>query len=86
MTHDATRQLVMPEDAFARLGGNEVAYVRRMASEDLTRIFPDAPTLEPGQKLWALLAANGTPILIADSRDAVVANAIENDLMPVSVH
>ena len=77
MADNSTRHEKIPNQDFARLGGNELAYVRRIASDEVLQMFPDAPDLEPGLKLWALLAADGSPILIADSRDAVVANAIE---------
>ena len=30
--------------------------------------------------------ADGTPLALTDSRNAAIANAIENDLVPVSVH
>lgn len=86
MADNRTRHDLMPNPVFARLGGSRFAYVRRIASEDVPAMFPDAPSLAPGLKLWALLAADGRPILVADSRDAVVANAIENDLQPLSVH
>jgi len=86
MNNRTERHPLMPPQVFAKLGGNQIAYVRPVASEDLPRMFPDAPALAPGLKLWALLAADGSPILIADNRDAVVANAIENDLQAVSVH
>ncbi len=77
---------IMPPDAFAALGDGEVAYVRTMTSEDLTRAFPDAPKLAPGLRLWALLGADGSPILLADSRELAEANAAEHDLTTVSVH
>lgn len=86
MANQHTRHDIMPAQAFARLGGDQLAYVRTIASEEVAGMFPDAPDLAPGLKLWALLAADGRPILIADTRDAVVANAIENDLQAVSVH
>jgi hypothetical protein len=37
-------------------------------------------------ELWALLGADGTPIMLSDSREAVVLNAHENDLETVSLH
>ena len=43
----------------------------------------DAPE---GIDLFAVLSADGTPIALTDSRNAAIANAIENDLVPVSVH
>jgi hypothetical protein len=83
MTHD--RQTVTPE-ILAGLGGGRIAYVRPMRSEEVSSVFPDVPPIAPGLDLWALLAADGTPIMLADSREAVVMNARENDLETVSLH
>ena len=44
------------------------------------------PPLPPGQSFWALLDAAGAPLMISDSREAVVMNARENDLEAVSLH
>lgn len=71
---------------FAALGTGEVAYVKPMSSEELLRIFPQAPKIEPGLQLFALLSADGAPILVTDSREAATANAWEHDLRMVSVH
>jgi hypothetical protein len=71
---------------FAALGTGEVAYLKPMTSEELVRIFPQAPQIQPGLKLFALLSADGAPILVTDSRDAATANAWEHDLRMVSVH
>jgi hypothetical protein len=77
---------VLPVDALAGLGAGKLAYVREIRSEDLGSMFPDAPPVVPGLKLWALNHANGRPILISDSREAAIANAVEHDLTMVSVH
>jgi hypothetical protein len=37
-------------------------------------------------KLYALHAADGTPIMLTDSREAAIANAWSNELQAVSVH
>jgi hypothetical protein len=73
-------------EEFAHLGDGEVAYVRTMRSEDVSRIFPNAPHIQAGIKIYALLAADGSPILLTDSKDAATAGAWENDLATVSVH
>ena len=73
-------------EEFANLGGGEVAYVATMRSEDVHRIFPNAPHIQAGIKIYALLAADGSPILLTDSHDAAVAGAWENELATVSVH
>ncbi len=71
---------------FAALGTGEVAYVKPMTSDELMRIFPQAPKIEPGLRLFTLLSADGAPILVTDSREAATANAWEHDLKMVSVH
>jgi hypothetical protein len=77
---------VMSAEAFAVLGGNKVAYIRTIRSEDVPFIYPNAPELEPGLALFALSAADGTAIMITDSRDAAVAMAACHHLDTVSVH
>ncbi|HEX2727212.1 MAG TPA: DUF1150 domain-containing protein [Beijerinckiaceae bacterium] len=74
-----------PSD-LAALGEGEVAYVKPMQSDEVQRLFPQAPAMDPGLQLFALLSANGTPILLTDSRDAAVANAWAHDLQTVSLH
>jgi hypothetical protein len=78
-------QLLTPE-AFAILGGGEVAYVREIKSEEVKTLFPQAPMMAPGMKLFSLHAADGTPIIVTDSREAAIANAREHELNMVSVH
>ena len=70
---------------FASLGGGHIAYVRTIRSEDAAEMFPQAQ-IAPGLKLFTLHAADGTPIMLTDSRDAAIANAMENELVMLSVH
>jgi hypothetical protein len=70
----------------AGLGDGKLAYVKTMQSEDINRLYPQAPELEPGIELFALLSADGSPILLADSREAAIANAWEHELETVSLH
>jgi hypothetical protein len=76
----------MPDHIFERLGGGQIAYIRPVASDDVRDLFPHAPAMAPGLDLWALLNADGTPIVLTDSHAAALANALENDLETVSVH
>ena len=76
----------MTPEAFAVLGGGKIAYLRPISSEEVRELFPQAPELAPGLKLFALLNADGTPILLTDSREAALANALQNELTTVSVH
>ncbi len=81
---DKTQDLTAQE--FAHLGDGALAYVKPINSEDVARLFPQAPTLRPGVKLFALLGADGTPIMLTDSKDAAIANAWEHELQTVSLH
>jgi hypothetical protein len=81
-----TVRQVMPPANFAVLGGGKIAYVRPMMSDQAKDLFPGLPPVTPGLKLWALLAADGTPIMLSDSREAVEMNAHEHDLQTVSIH
>jgi len=86
MNHMPPRPPPLSPDVFAHLGEGHVAYVREVASEDLGRLVPDAPPVPPGVRLWALIGATGTPILISDDRDTAIAGAEENDLVMVALH
>jgi len=77
---------MMSEQAFAVLGGGRIAYVKAIRSEDVQKLYPQAPALEPGMDLFALHAADGTPILVTDTREAAIANAMTHELETVSVH
>ena len=83
---EVTETAPLTEEQFAHLGGGSLAYVRAILSEDVSRVFPQAPPLEPGLQLFALLGADGTPIVLTDSRDAALANALQHELQTVSVH
>lgn len=75
-------------EQFAHLGDGQVAYVKPMRSEEVQKAFPQVQVqgIIPGMQLFALLGADGTPLMLTDSREAAVANAWENKLQTVSVH
>jgi hypothetical protein len=81
-----TRDPMISPEALALLGGGKIAYVKTIRSEDVQRQFPQAPQLAAGTMLYALHAADGTPIMLTDSREAAVANAWSQELEAVSVH
>ena len=84
MTTD--RDMTMSAEALALLGDGKIAYVKPVRSEDVGKLFPEAPELQPGLELFALHGADGTPIMLTDSHDAAVANAWSQELEMVSVH
>lgn len=71
---------------FADMGTGVVAYLRAIRSEEAHRLFPDVPPIRPGVQLFALLGADGSPIVLTDSKDLAIANAWEHQLQTVSVH
>lgn len=82
---DAEEHNMSPED-LARLGDSEIAYLKPIMSDDLKELFPEAPEMAPGIRLFALHAADGTPIMLTDSRDSALAGARQHDLDMLSVH
>lgn len=76
---------VLTPEAFANLGGGHIAYVRSIRSEDAAEMFPQAQ-IAPGLTLFTLNAADGTPIMLTDSREACIASAMQNELVTLSVH
>lgn len=77
--------LLTPEQ-FATLGDGMIAYIKAMKSEDVNRLYPEAPHIEPGLTIFALIGADGAPIVLADSEEGAIGNARENDLTTVSLH
>ena len=86
MTNNKVAIANISPEALALLGGGKIAYVKSVRSEDVAAMFPQAPQLQPGMQLFALHAADGTPMMLTDSREAAVASAWSQELETVSVH
>jgi hypothetical protein len=84
LLREVTARLTQSE--LAHLGSGEVAYIRKMRSEEVTRCFPEAPDIDPDVDLWALFGADGTPILLTDNRSSTFYKAAEDELKTVSLH
>jgi hypothetical protein len=80
------RRLPLPPKAFATLGKPRFAYVKKVPSDEVSRLYPQATRFARGVSLFALHAADGTPILIANSRAAAVADAESRQLEAMGVH
>ncbi|MDQ4137122.1 MAG: DUF1150 domain-containing protein [Pseudomonadota bacterium] len=85
-TNETKNPIRLNPAELAALGEGHVAYVKPMRSDEIQRLFPQAPAMAPGLQLFALLSASGEPILLADSRDAALANAWAHDLQTVALH
>ena len=86
MTETNTTHPAITQEALAHLGDGRLAYVKAIRSEDVAHLFPQAPKIAPGIKLFALHSADGTPIMLTDTREAALANAWSQELEAVSVH
>ncbi len=87
-TSSEAKEIAISPEALAHMGDGEIAYVKTIRSEDVRTLFPQVQDMdiEPGLKLFALHAADGTPIMLTDSREAAIANAVSQKLEMVSVH
>jgi len=86
LSRSEMKDIEISPEALAQLGDGEIAYVKTIRSEDVHALFPQVPEIEPGLQLFALHAADGTPIMLTDSREAAIANAASQQLEMVSVH
>jgi len=62
----------LPAELFAKLGVAQVAYVR--------------PVMMNGVRVFAVHAADGTPMAVADDRDAAFAAIRDQELLPAPLH
>jgi hypothetical protein len=76
----------MSEGQFAELGGGKVAYIKTMSSDEANLMYPAVKGLPKGIELFALHAADGTPIALTDSRQAAIGHAMGDQLMVESLH
>jgi hypothetical protein len=77
---------VMSLGELARLGGGELAYIKELTSDEAGKLFPKIKGIPKGINLYALHAADGTPIALTDTLQAAIGHAIEDDLTVSSVH
>lgn len=77
---------IMSEIELARLGDGVIAYIRTMSSEEAQERFPSIDNLPRGLTLYALHAADGTPIALTDTRQAAMSHALGDDLEIATVH
>lgn len=57
---------------FAALGAGDIVFWRQMPAGELASFIPQAGLAPSSQMLELLMSADGAPVLIADSRDAIL--------------
>lgn len=70
----------------ANLGGGKVAYIKVLTTDEAKAMFPAVQGIPAGIRLYALNAADGTPIALTDSHQAAVAQAMGDELEIASLH
>ena len=77
---------VMSMSELAKLGGGKVAYIKIMTPDEAKEMFPAIEGLPAGLNLFALHAADGTPLALTDSHQAAVGHAMGDELEIASLH
>ena len=70
----------------ARLGGGKIAYIKMLSSDEANKMYPAVKGLPKGISLYALHAADGTPLALTDSRQAAIGHAMGDKLHVESLH
>ncbi len=83
---NAVRVPVMSMHELARLGGGRVAYIKVMTTDEARAMFPAVEEMPTGVNLYALHAADGTPLALTDSMSAAMGQAIGDELEIASLH
>jgi len=89
MSHDEftlDTPLAMSEVEFAALGDGEIAYIKTLSPTEAEDMYPELKGLPEGITIFAVHAADGTPLALTDTHFAAIENAKEHNLDPVSVH
>jgi hypothetical protein len=76
----------MSQRELAELGGGQVAYIKELSSDEASRMYPTIKGLPSGINLYALQAADGTPIALTDTLQAAIGHAMGDELEIASVH
>ena len=70
----------------AKLGGGKIAYIKMLTTDEAKEMFPAVTGIPSGINLYALNAADGTPIALTDSLQAAVGHAMDDELEIASLH
>jgi hypothetical protein len=77
---------VQTPEALMAMGDGEMAYLRRFRAGELRGMFPQVADLHPSVELFALFGADGTPLILADTREAVLSGAWDHKLTLASLN
>jgi len=75
----------LTEAQFAALGGSAVAYVKPVSGEVLSRMIRDAE-FDASEEYQLVMSADGTPLMVADTKDAVAEWLGDKNLGVATLH
>src|ERR1700675_205215 len=82
----STAPSIMSMTELAQLGGGKIAYIKVMTADEAKQMFPAVEGIPAGIDLFALHAADGTPLALTDSRQAALGHAMGDELEIASLH
>ena len=85
MQHERNFPTISADD-LADIGTGNIAYMRKITGEEIRKAFPDQIDIHPEAKVWALFAADGTPLALSGDEHGARSSALANDLVTVAVN
>jgi len=76
----------LDQQTFAQMGNNAIAYMRKITSEDIYEKFPHVKDVNAGKVFWAMFAADGSLLVLADSRSDLTDSAFYSDLTAIRLN
>lgn len=70
--HAAEPLKTLTEAQFAALGAGDIVFWKQMDAGELAEFIPQAAMAPAKQRLELLMSADGAPVLIADTREAII--------------
>lgn len=70
----------------ANLGDGEIAYIKTLTSDEAQELFPTIQDLPAGINLYAVHAADGTPLALTDSMQAAMGHVMGDELEIANLH
>ncbi|MEM7750654.1 MAG: DUF1150 domain-containing protein [Pseudomonadota bacterium] len=77
---------IMTEREFAELGEGEWAYIKSLTSEEAQEAYPTIEELPDGVLIYALHAADGSPIALTDDKGVAIEQAMGDELEIAPLH
>jgi hypothetical protein len=71
---------------FMALGGNAVVYVRPISGAALSQMMVDGETVADDAEFQLVVSADGSPLMVGDSKEAVADWLSERNYGVVSLH